>query len=76
MLIICDESNGWISAASACYKYYDWDYSWEDANNYCRAVGGGLISLQSQEEQDVVNLQTGIYKKDMWIGATDQVSLT
>ena len=75
VLIKCDEANGWISASSSCYKYYGSDYAWSDANNFCQAVGAELISVQSQEEQDVVTLQASVQKADIWIGATDLVSL-
>ncbi|XP_072020262.1 macrophage mannose receptor 1-like [Amphiura filiformis] len=74
VIIKCDESNGWISAASACYKYYGNDYTWTDANNYCQEVGASLISVESQEEQDLVSLQGSTYNTDIWIGATDLIS--
>ncbi|XP_072020212.1 C-type mannose receptor 2-like [Amphiura filiformis] len=76
VIIKCDESNGWMSAASACYKYYSNDYAWSDANNYCLALGGALISVESQEEQDLVTLQGSTYKTDIWIGASDITSGT
>ena len=45
-----------------------------DAKSYCEQLGGWLISVQSQEEQDVVTLQASTKKADTWIGATDTVS--
>ena len=75
VLIKCDEANGWISASSACYKFYSADYTWTDANNYCSNIGAELISVQSIEEQDVVTLQASTYNADIWIGATDLVGI-
>ena len=72
--IKCDEGNGWTSAEGRCYKYYDSDKTWTDANNYCKAIGSDLISVQSAAEQQVVTTNSQFNGETLWIGATDIVS--
>lgn len=52
------------------YKVYTQKKSWSDAQAYCESLGGHLVTITSQEEQDFVS--SLVTKKDVaaWIGAS------
>ncbi|MBR5527432.1 MAG: hypothetical protein IKV97_00400, partial [Clostridia bacterium] len=52
------------------YHVYDNDMTWMDAKAYCERIGGHLVTITSQEENDIV---AGILVGDYYfIGATDE----
>ncbi|XP_041458722.1 macrophage mannose receptor 1-like isoform X2 [Lytechinus variegatus] len=71
--LACDESTKWYGAAGQCYKYYSFKRSWVNADNYCRSVGGTLISVNSEEEQTLVANQVSVSQKNVWLGLSDTV---
>ncbi|XP_033624558.1 macrophage mannose receptor 1-like [Asterias rubens] len=70
----CDEANGWVSAGGKCHRYQNWDSTWDDARRYCQTLGGDLISIQTDEEQNVARLQVQANFQSIWIGASDKIS--
>lgn len=52
------------------YKIFDVGYIWDDAEAYCESIGGYLVTITSQEEQNAVEeiLKTGT-KNSYWLGA-------
>lgn len=74
VIVKCDEGKGWMSAAGRCYKFYDTPSTWQDAQNYCEAVDGHLISVMSEEEQTVVSTQANFGGSTIWIGLRMNVS--
>ncbi|KAK3106670.1 hypothetical protein FSP39_024902 [Pinctada imbricata] len=63
-----------------CYKAYRFTSSkskltWEESRDYCRALGGDLISIHSQAEQDFVIhtlLNNSARYSGYWIGLNDR----
>jgi hypothetical protein len=56
------------------YGVYDTVMDWQQAKSYCESIGGHLITIASQEEQDffddtLVDLTT---RELHWLGATDE----
>ncbi|MCD8015632.1 MAG: hypothetical protein LUG99_21220 [Lachnospiraceae bacterium] len=53
--------------------YYNYGYTWEEAKKYCETLGGHLVTITSQEEQDAVfdYVQSVADDEDIWIGLTD-----
>jgi hypothetical protein len=55
------------------YKRFDEGHNWLDVVNYCKSMGGYLVTITSSDEQDFVDslLKDG-EKTCYWIGATDE----
>ena len=52
------------------YKVYDYGLTWENAKKYCESMGGHLVTITSQEEQDFVRkLVTSHHRNNYWLGA-------
>ncbi|XP_056375182.1 macrophage mannose receptor 1-like [Hyla sarda] len=65
--------SNWSSLGHACYKYYSSENyetkTWFEARYFCRALGGDLLSITSEEDETIVLNKMGT--KDfgpMWIG--------
>ena len=55
------------------YERYDYLMSWEDAEAFCESLGGHLVTITSQAEQDlVVKLLSNPRRGQYAIGATDR----
>ena len=55
------------------YERYDYLMSWEDAEAFCQSLGGHLVTITSQAEQDlVVSLLSNPRRGQYAIGATDR----
>ncbi|XP_059195810.1 C-type lectin domain family 7 member A-like [Centropristis striata] len=68
--------DGWVPFQSKCYffstsiSYYDWK-SWHESRIECRRLGGDLVVIESQEEQEFINNHTIDYNDEMhgyWLG--------
>ncbi len=58
------ENNGHI------YQRYDKEMDWYDAKEYCRSLGGHLVTITSYDEQKIVEkLLTSNYYESYWMGA-------
>ncbi|XP_072174350.1 macrophage mannose receptor 1-like [Diadema setosum] len=68
----CDESDGWYTADSKCFKYYSSQKNWDDAASYCRRIGGDLASINSDPEQEMVANTATAAGVTLWIGLTDK----
>lgn len=52
------------------YAYYDTACSWEQANEYCRSMGGHLVTITSAEEQaKVEQIMSEGTMQGYWIGS-------
>ena len=52
------------------YKVFDESVSWSNAKTYCERMGGHLVTINSQKEQDfLVILANSNTKTNYWIGA-------
>lgn len=54
------------------YRIFDMPFSWKSANEYCKSVGGHLVTITSPEERDAVNKLLDQYdnSNNVWLGAT------
>lgn len=58
-----------IEFDSHMYCFYEISFSWSEAENYCKGLGGHLVSINSSEEQTFVeSLTESSSKKNIWIG--------
>ncbi len=54
------------------YFVYEQEMSWIDAKQYCERLGGTLVTITSQSEQNFINdLINGNKRSNYWIGAND-----
>lgn len=53
----------------ASYKVYKQKMTWEQAKEYCESLGGHLVTITSQEEQDFVSALVTQKNIAAWIGA-------
>lgn len=52
------------------YKIYDIGMTWDEAKSYCENLGGHLVTITTQDEQDFLsNLIINSSKKNLWLGA-------
>ena len=55
------------------YKAYDQSMTWKEAEEYCKALGGHLATITSQNEQEfVVNTTQNGTKRGYWLGGSDE----
>ncbi|XP_033972235.1 ladderlectin-like [Trematomus bernacchii] len=64
----------WFSFNGRCYKYFNTETTWADAELYCVSQGGNLVSIHSRAEENFV--QFLIKRSDpaeglTWIGLHD-----
>jgi hypothetical protein len=52
------------------YLYLEKGKTWHNASNYCSALGGHLVSIESMSENDFVYKLSG---GNTWLGASDEV---
>lgn len=52
------------------YKLFEEKMTWHEAKTQCDGVGGHLVTISNQQENDYVALLTP--RKDAWIGLTDE----
>ncbi|KAM9322716.1 macrophage mannose receptor 1-like isoform 2-T2 [Pholidichthys leucotaenia] len=59
-------ADGWtkLPSRNVCYKYEESSKTWFEARDYCRAIGGDLISIHSENEMNA--LKSGY--ATAWIG--------
>ncbi|ELT93458.1 hypothetical protein CAPTEDRAFT_220791 [Capitella teleta] len=62
----------WTAMGDNCYRVFTDQRTWEEAGNNCtmHGVGAQLASVNSIEEQQFVEEQLHIFKRDLWIGLT------
>ncbi|XP_070709201.1 macrophage mannose receptor 1 [Pempheris klunzingeri] len=65
-------ASGWLPASNrnVCYKIYTKSLkslkkSWQEAREFCKAIGGDLMSIHSQEDLSYASLK---FSKVAWIG--------
>merc|ERR1711874_365709 len=58
----------WSAFGSNCYRLFETDLSWRDAENYCQGEGGHLASVHSQEENYFVS---SLSSQSFWLGGTE-----
>ncbi|XP_032364346.1 galactose-specific lectin nattectin [Etheostoma spectabile] len=67
---------GWTQFNSRCFSFNFQGKSWIDAENFCKAAGGNLASVHSEEEQvflkTFIKQVSGEYRRT-WIGGSDSV---
>lgn len=73
---ICEVETAGINPAAQvyhngnCYVRYDKPLSWYNAREFARMIGGHLVTITSQQEQNVINglISDGAYN-NYWLGA-------
>ncbi|XP_038071510.1 perlucin-like protein [Patiria miniata] len=63
---------GWKEHGSSCYKYTDNRTDWENANTYCQGLGGMLLVIESEEENEFIAEEmrnSGMPRA--WLGCND-----
>ncbi|XP_034091444.1 lactose-binding lectin l-2-like [Gymnodraco acuticeps] len=64
----------WFSFNGRCYKYFNTETTWADAELHCVSQGGNLVSLHSTEEEDFVQFlveSSDPAEGATWIGLHD-----
>ncbi|XP_039674891.1 galactose-specific lectin nattectin-like [Perca fluviatilis] len=67
---------GWTQFGSRCFSFNFQGKSWIDAENFCKAAGGNLASVHSEEEYEFLRTfinQVTSENKNSWIGGSDSV---
>ncbi|KAL8622279.1 hypothetical protein ACOMHN_043802 [Nucella lapillus] len=65
-------STGWRNHSDSCYVFVHEMYSWFDAKAACDVVGGGLVEIQSPEENTfLAQLISSSRATQTWIGLED-----
>uniref|UniRef100_A0A667X6X6 Mannose receptor, C type 1b n=1 Tax=Myripristis murdjan TaxID=586833 RepID=A0A667X6X6_9TELE len=60
--------DGWTRLTSKkCFKVRPQEKTWYDAKNYCKTIGGDLLSIHSTSEEEAVRR----YRVNAWIGLSD-----
>lgn len=54
---------------STCYAYFAAEKSWDDAKTSCEGIGGFLVTISNQSENDAVHSIR--LSSEPWIGASD-----
>ena len=54
------------------YQRIDIQMTWSGAVEYCRKLGGHLVTITSGEENEFIYKHFGIDGVNIWIGATDE----
>jgi len=63
------EIEGAVAYNGSSYKVYTEPMTWTEAKEYCEALGGHLVCITSQEEQDFINGLVAYSEKNCcWIG--------
>jgi len=62
---------GWDVLGSNCYKAFESELNWQDAENHCKGQGGHLASIHSKEENDFVAGLASPFHDEPWLGGTD-----
>ncbi|XP_037118887.1 brevican core protein-like, partial [Syngnathus acus] len=61
----------WEEFAGFCYKTFDEEKNWADAQQVCRGFGAELVSIRSEMEQASVKNVSHLETSDMWTGLND-----
>nr|ACO82038.1 C-type lectin 5 [Perca flavescens] len=67
---------GWTQFGSRCFSFNIQRKSWTDAENFCKAAGGNLASVHSEEEHEFLRTfikQVSGLNRRTWIGGSDSV---
>ncbi|XP_038071809.1 perlucin-like protein [Patiria miniata] len=63
---------GWIEHCSSCYKFTDNHTDWENANTYCQGLGGMLLVIESEEENEfIAEEMRNSGMSSTWLGCND-----
>ncbi|VDM62507.1 unnamed protein product [Angiostrongylus costaricensis] len=66
LTVLSLQQNGWHLYDEYWYRLFEVDLMWIPAENFCRSMGGHLVSIKDEAENDFVN---AIRKKsNIWIG--------
>ncbi|VDL76147.1 unnamed protein product [Nippostrongylus brasiliensis] len=60
------QQNGWQLYNEHWYRLYEVDLMWVPAENFCRSMGGHLVSIKDEAENDFVHALRK--KNNIWIG--------
>ncbi|KAI4792936.1 hypothetical protein KUCAC02_033042 [Chaenocephalus aceratus] len=64
----------WFSFNGRCYRYFNTERTWADAELYCVSQGGNLVSIHNTEEENFVKflvLSVDSAEGETWIGLHD-----
>ncbi|KAM9833712.1 secretory phospholipase A2 receptor-like isoform 2-T2 [Syngnathus typhle] len=61
----------WEEFAGFCYKTFDEEKNWADAQQVCHGFGAELVSIRSEMEQASVKNVSHLETSDMWTGLND-----
>nr|XP_049593092.1 uncharacterized protein LOC125979185 isoform X7 [Syngnathus scovelli] len=61
----------WEEFAGFCYKPFDDERDWADAQQVCRGFGAELVSIRTKVEQAWVKNASNFETSDMWTGLND-----
>ncbi|MHA2054442.1 MAG: right-handed parallel beta-helix repeat-containing protein, partial [Candidatus Hodarchaeales archaeon] len=56
------------------YLFFSTYLTWEEARIYCESLGGYLVTITSQDENDFVRLLSNVYNPPFSIGFSDEVT--
>ncbi|XP_052407510.1 galactose-specific lectin nattectin [Carassius gibelio] len=73
----CETESGWSAYEGRCFRFFNFQRSWIDAEKQCLGYDGNLASVHSYDEytfiQDLIKSQTQASTLS-WIGGYDAVS--
>ncbi|XP_049617585.1 C-type mannose receptor 2-like isoform X1 [Syngnathus scovelli] len=61
----------WEEFAGFCYKYFEDERNWADAQQLCRHFGAELVSIRTEMEQARVKSASEFETNDLWTGLND-----
>eukprot|EP00092_Neocalanus_flemingeri_P080451 GFUD01100354.1.p1 GENE.GFUD01100354.1~~GFUD01100354.1.p1 ORF type:complete len:211 (-),score=33.55 GFUD01100354.1:201-833(-) len=62
----------WTKFSSSCYRLWEEEHIWSEAEFRCQQEGGHLVSILSKQENEFIN-NTFFNQKNIWIGANDKL---
>ncbi|XP_058849535.1 C-type lectin domain family 4 member E-like [Acipenser ruthenus] len=65
---LCPEK--WMQFNGKCYYFSTDNMNWNSSRDNCTSMGGHLVIIESEAEQDFILSKTG--SKEYWIGLNDQ----
>ncbi|XP_060570423.1 perlucin-like protein [Ruditapes philippinarum] len=63
--------NGWSTHNSACYLFSHDTEDWANAVTLCQILGGHLVEIEDDIENQYIVAQAKLYNSAFWIGLND-----
>ncbi|MGH0115075.1 UNVERIFIED_CONTAM: hypothetical protein FKN15_070595 [Acipenser sinensis] len=64
----------WVLFNGKCYYFSTDRMNWNSSRDNCTSMGGHLVIIESEAEQEFIHSQTGRIRDFFWIGLSDEVT--